>query len=205
MPEKIRGLANLINNIEELPLSGSDLISISKSLNMLTSKFMIYEQLHKINSLDQIFGSHFTACYLLFQIRGDNQPIGHWTCLIYHRDKNIYYFYDPYALSIDELLELTHEHDHLKKLLSGRNFIVNKHRHQLMRDDVNTCGRHCVLRSIFWHLKGDEYHRHVIEPCIKNHMVRDPDVLVSLITGLISKTDEPLITFFNKYENDKDN
>lgn len=206
MSKQIEGLASLVSNIEELPLSGDDLLTIARSLNMTKSKFMIYEDLHNIESLDQVFEDKYVACYLLLQIRGDNAPVvGHWVCLIFHRDRNQYYYYDPYGLSIKEDLSLTHEHSHIENLLKGKNIIVNTHRHQLMKDDVNTCGRHAVLRSVFWHLKGDEYHKHVIEPCIKNHQVNNPDTLVALITGLISRTDEPLIAFFNKYEFDADN
>lgn len=191
--------------IEALPLSGQDLIDIADSLNMHSVKWMIYEDLHNIKSIDVLFGDK-TAIYLLLQIRGDNAPkVGHWVCLMHHKEKNEYYYYDPYGLSIAEDLSLTHEHRHIEDLLRGYNFKVNKHRHQLMKDDVNTCGRHCVLRSVFYHLNGDEYNRHVIEPCIKKRLVHNPDVLVALITGLISKTDIPLIEFFDKNENDMHN
>lgn len=192
---------NLVLKIEDLPLSGDDLIDIANCLGADRVKWMLYDDLDKIENVDQLFGQDFDSVYLLLQIRdpSKNSTVGHWVCFIYHRERNEYYWHDPYGLKIIQDLSFTHEPDHIIKLTKNLSIEENTHRHQEFRDTISTCGRHCCLRSVFYHLDPEEYHNLVIKPVVPS-MIKKADHLVALITGLSSQTDRPLITFFNKKE-----
>ena len=196
----------LVSKIEELPLSGDDLIAIAKCLNMKRSKWMLYDDLAKFASADEIFGDEYDAIYILYQIKSEDptqSSVGHWVCWINHRDKDEYYWYDSYAIPIAKELEITHEPDTILQLTKNLNMgSENTNRHQIFRDETNTCGRHCCLRSVFYHLNNDEYDKLVIRPMIPHH-IQTADVLVALMTGLASETDEHLIAFFNKKESNR--
>ena len=195
----------LVSKIEELPLSGDDLVKISNSLGNSKVTWMLYDDLKKYQHPSQIFGNKYIAVFVLMQIRSDDpgkDSIGHWVCWIYHPDKDEYYWYDSYAIPISEELAITGE-DRTILLLTKDIHLgdANIHKHQLFKNDVNTCGRHCALRSVFYHLDNERYHHLVIDPIVPLP-VTTADILVSLITGLVSKTDQVLINFFNKKEDE---
>lgn len=193
----------LVDKIEELPLSGDDLINMAKSMGFYNVRWILYKDLEKYDNVDQLFEDKYHAVYVLLLIRSDKigeQSIGHWVCFIYHRERDEYFWYDSYAIPITKELSITQEKDTIVRLTKNINLgSENVHQHQLFRDDVNTCGRHCVLRSIFHHLDNEEYHHLVVNPLIPSR-IKNADVLVALITGLVGKTDEPLKAFFNKKE-----
>jgi hypothetical protein len=193
----------LVSRIEEIPLSGDDLIKIARCLSMNRSIWMLYDDLAKFSQPDEIFKDKYEAIYVLLQIKSEDptkSAVGHWVCFIFHREKNEYYWYDSYGIPIAKELSLTHEPDTILKLTKNVNLgMENKHRHQMFRDDVNTCGRHCVLRSVFWHLDNDEYNRFVISPMVPRP-IHTADNLVALLTGLAAESDRILIQFFNKKE-----
>ncbi len=193
----------LVEQIEEIPLSGDDLISISRCLNMKRSTWMLYDDLSKHESVDDIFSDKYEAIYVLMMIRTQDptqSQVGHWVCFIYHRDKDEYYWYDSYAIDIAEELALTHEPNTIIKLTKNINLMaLNQHKHQIFRDDVNTCGRHVVLRSVFWHLDNNQYHKLVISPMVPRP-IQSADKLVALMTGLTSESDIHLIKYYNKKE-----
>lgn len=189
---------NLLSGLEELPQSGDDLINMAKCLGLRKVKFILYEDLKKHKSIGELFGGS-QAIYILLQIKnpetGEAEAVGHWVAFIHHIERNIYYYYDPYGLSIEEEIALTHDDGLIKKFTSQAKVEVNKIQHQKFADDISTCGRHCVLRSIFWHLDNQQYDK-LIFKSIKHKL--EPDEIVALITGLISDSDEPLKKFYNK-------
>ena len=82
------------------------------------------------------------------------------------------------------------------RLLSGVNIDVNRHQHQRFKNEVQVCGRHTVIRSLFHFFTNDEYNSLVIAPLIKSRQVCDADTLVSLMTVFLSKSDEVVRMFF---------
>ena len=195
----------LVNKIEEIPLSGDDLIAIAKCLGSVRSKFMLYDDLPKFKDVNELFGKDIDSIYLLLQIKNQEtglSSVGHWVCFIFHREKNEYYWFDPYGLRITEDLSLTHEPDHIIKLVRGIKVEENTKQYQKFSSDINTCGRHCVVRSVFYHLNNKEYDKLLISPMVPLP-IKEADSLVALLTGLASKSDEVLITFFNKKEKNK--
>ncbi len=194
---------SLVEKIEQLPLSGDDLLSIAECLGVKkdTIKWMLYDNLENIKDVDELFGDKLIAIYILLQIKNPEKQtsVGHWVLFINHKEKGEYYWHDPYGLRITQDLSLTHEPDFIIKLTKGLVVQENIHRHQKFRDDINTCGRHTVVRSVFYHLNPEEYNNLVIKPMVP-HPIKESDDLVALITGLASSSDRPLIEFFNKKE-----
>jgi len=184
---------DLVARLEELPLSGSDLTTISTKLGLEKTRYVIYEDL-KEETLESLFAG---ACcvYILFEIvdrTGMLRDIGHWAVLMKNKKGLIYY--DPYGLSVSEDLKLTGEPPWLERILRGQDVDVNTKRHQEFRDETNTCGRHTVARSFFYFLSNRDYHDLVIRGVMKH--VDSPDTFVSLLTGFLADTDVVIQTFF---------
>lgn len=189
---------NLVEKIEELPLSGDDLLVMAREFDIQDAKWMLYDDLRNYGDIRELFKDAHVI-YILMQIHGDaGNSVGHWITLIFHEDRDIYYYFDPYGLSIAEDLKITHEESYIISLMSQIDYQENVIQHQKFRDETATCGRWCVFRSIFKHLDNNEFDHLVVKPALR--YVKDGDVLVSLVTGLINQTDRVLISFFNKKE-----
>lgn len=194
---------NLISRLEEIPQSGDDLVQMAKCLGAQRVKYILYDDLKKYNNLKELFGGSLSI-YILLQIKnletGDVESVGHWVCFIHHEDRGVYYYYDPYGLSIEQELAITHEEGLIRKFTSQARVEVNSFQHQEFSDEVNVCGRWCVLRSIFYHLNNLLFDELVVRSI--KHILK-PDELVALVTGLISTSDAPLVKFYNKQEDEK--
>lgn len=182
---------SIVINLEQIPLSGDDLIEISSKMGNSNVAWMLYDDLVNINNISELFQGDINTVFVLLQITHTNEvsSVGHWVNIMRDNDDNLSY-YDPYGLSMNEDLIVTKEPDLLTRLLKGRNIDENSFRHQSFKHETQVCGRHCCLRSIFNFLTNKEYDANIIQPLIVSKQVKDPDVLVSLITGLLSKSDD---------------
>lgn len=184
---------DLIARLEGLPLSGSDLNLMSSKLGVSNTRFVEYDNL-KNESLDSLFAN--SCCvFILFELvdrTGMLRKIGHWAVLI--KNLNGLVYYDPYGLSVSEDIRLTGESAWLEKLLVGQQVDVNSNRHQRFRDETNTCGRHCVIRTLFHFMSNREYNDLVIKG-VQMH-VDSPDTFVSLMTAFLADADQVIETFF---------
>ena len=190
---------DLVSQLEQIPLDGDDLETMANSLGVSRVRSVLYSQL-KGKSLDDIF-SGVDAVFVLYEIkntdgRGSKPVIGHWIVLL-NNDKGVSY-YDPYGLSISQDLHLTGEPDYYQKLFNNIKVDVNDKRHQKFRDDVNTCGRHCVSRSIFWFMTNRQYDSLVVKPILSNKMVANLDAYVSILTAFLDKSDKVVLTLFKE-------
>jgi len=184
---------NLINRIEEIPLSGVDLNDMSRALGQLHTKSILYEELEGVDKIMDLFND-VTALYILFQIQGERVgTVGHWVVLI--KNKHGLSYYDPYALALSEDLRLTGEKPWLEVLLRKEPSVdFNKFRHQQFKDETQTCGRHCVVRSLFWFMTNADYNRLVLQPVL--NFVRNPDTFASLMTAFLGPSDRVITEFF---------
>lgn len=187
---------DIVAEIETIPLDGVDLESMSQSLGNSATKSIMYDQLDD-ETLSSLFDG-VNAVYILYEIinkdgKTDKSTVGHWVCLLKNGDKLCYY--DPYGLSISQDLHITGEPDHFTRLFKGVKVGVNSVRHQKFRDELNTCGRHCVSRSLFWRLSNEDYDKRVIKPILSGRQVKDPDVFVTLLTAFLDKSDRVLSMF----------
>ena len=159
-----------IHKAEAKALSKEDLQSmLNTDVNILD-----YDILGEM-TLDQVLVNGMAI--ILMHIHSDDgsrKPVGHWVALIRQGD-HIEHF-DSYGLRIDEELHLTHESKHLSNLLHGH--IVKNDNVQLQefKDDVNTCGRHCVVRCM---MKDVDYEHYVQ---FMKSLKCKPDEAVTLMT-----------------------
>lgn len=191
---------NLVRELEKIPLTGNDLIIQSKKMGNANVGWILYDDLVKFETIDQLLATKNTM-FILLQIKnkGDIDEIGHWISVSKDSSGQTQY-YDPYGLSIEEDLAATGESGILLGLIKNSsnhsNINVNKIQHQELRNEVNVCGRHTVVRSIFHYLNNDQYNSLVIVPLIRSKQVHNPDVLVALMTAFLTNTDNVAKQFF---------
>ena len=140
-----------LGEVKDYPLSDGDIRTIlGDDIRILT-----YPDLNKVNNINQIFDKK-GRCILLFLTHSPTE--GHWCCLL--RKKKGIEFFDPYGdppeaqkKSADPklLAQLGSFHDRLMELFkkSGMPVYYNTYPFQKERGDVNTCGRHCVVRCLY--------------------------------------------------------
>ena len=199
---------DFIDRLELIPLDGNDLIVMSGKLGNPDCKWMQYDDLASASTIDDLFtpmsdGSdrENNTMYILLQIEsGSGAPTGHWVSIIkYSGGDYDYGHYDSYGFTIDQELAFTHAQPLLQNLLTGVRLEESRVKHQLFKDkrhDVNTCGRHTVSRSVFYYLSNKEYDKLIIQPVLSDNDVRNPDVMVSLLTGFLPPNDSPVRDFF---------
>jgi len=139
-----------LERVKEYPLSDGDL---RKMLG--DTKIMTYPQLKRLRSADDLFDSK-GRCLILFLTESPTE--GHWVCLL-NKKKGIEFF-DPYGDTPEEIKaelpkskreQLDMDSPYLSRLLkgSGRPVYYNTFAFQKTKRDVNTCGRHCVVRLLY--------------------------------------------------------
>jgi len=123
--------------------------------------------LEKHSHINELFDSKGRA--IIFYPQTDEQT-GHWTCMI--KNGRTIEFFDPYGEPPDyqkdsipkPLLErMRMTEPKLAELLlnSGYKVIYNKEQIQKLSDDVQTCGRHCVVRLLYAHLPVNRYRQKI--------------------------------------------
>lgn len=143
---------------KEYALSDTDIKSLLGNVPIIT-----YPELEKYESLDDLFDGKGRAI-LFFPNASEN--VGHWTCLIKRR--NMIEFFDPYGdapeeqkdgLSKSRLQQLDIAQPFLSRLMRAERLPIyyNSHAFQSSRDDVATCGRHCVVRLLYQPYSIDKY------------------------------------------------
>jgi hypothetical protein len=152
-----------------------------------TLKIITYPQLF---DYDNILDALDEKGRLMILYLTENQVTGHWVCLLkQHRGgKDYIEYFDPYGgykpdeekewISKQKQREFGQDTNYLTELLrnSGMKVTYNRYPFQSERDNVNTCGRHCVARLYCKHLSLPQYTK----------MVQDsgyaPDDFVSTFT-----------------------
>ena len=143
-------LSGGIEEVKEYPLSDADIQKLLGGTSIFT-----YPELANMSHIDECFDDKGRAI-MLFLTTGPAE--GHWICMLKKGD-TIEYF-DPYGeapeqekkwLSKEMLEKLGQDEPYLKRLMaaSGYKIIVNKHKFQKDGGDINTCGRHCVVRCLY--------------------------------------------------------
>jgi hypothetical protein len=170
---------NLIEKAEQTPLSIDEIKKMLGDDNN-RCKVILYNDLAKFETLDQLIPNYRDAAIILLEIEGPNAPkVGHWVALLNH-DSHFEHF-DSYGLDPDEELGLTHEQPYITKLIQNSKIRVESSQAKLQarREAMNTCGRWCVVRVRFPDLEKKEFVQFIREV----HNV--PDVAATLLTYLL--------------------
>ena len=189
-------MEDLVEQLENIPLNGDDLVMMSTKLGNPDVRFVQYRNLEGVQSVEQLFGATANSVYVLFDVKSESgvESVGHWAGVI--RNEHGLSYYDPYGLMLSEDLRITGDPPFLEEILSGHKVEMNAFRAQMLRDETNTCGRHVVVRSVFHGLTNAQYHNMVLQPTIRKKLVRDADVFVSLMTGLLDRSDQRVLRQF---------
>lgn len=171
---------NLIDQLKSSTNTFEDLQKLLGPKNSKNIRFLLYDELSKFKSLDDLLD--LGAVIVLLEIETKKAPkVGHFILLLNQGDY-IEHF-DSYGLDMDEELAFTHER-HLTNLFRPekyRRIINNSKRLQMFREDVNTCGRWCVARYLLRRLRLDRF----IE--LFTHLQpQTPDEMVTVMTMLLT-------------------
>jgi len=155
-------------------------------LNMLDNKcnLIVYPDLQNYKDIDEVLGKY--GCTVILYLT--SKDYGHWVCLIKHKD-NVIEFFDSYGLPLDkEFGFITREKrnylkqnlPYLSKLLynSPYQVIYNDVKLQKDKKDINTCGRHVIMRIVNRNLDVDDYAN-----ILKTNKYYSPDEIVTILTS----------------------
>lgn len=168
-----------LGRIKSYPLSDSD---IRKMLGR-DIKIITYPQLGQMSNISQAFDKK-GRCIMLYLT--ENDSTGHWVCML--NKGNAIEFFDPYGEAPEKALETVPEENKealgedeplLTRLLraSGKEVYYNTHPFQRSKGDVNTCGRHSVVRCLYAPYSLEKYKK------VMDSSGMTPDDFVSALTA----------------------
>ena len=121
----------------------------------IKSNIIKYSELKNYSSLNDLLPENKSAKIILLESRLNS---GHWVCIMRYNNNYIEYF-DPYGMVPSKELDynksitnqkLNQNVKYLNNLLRNEmnqyKIIYNTTKFQKLKDDVNTCGRHCLFR-----------------------------------------------------------
>lgn len=167
-----------LGQVKDYPLSDGDIRKIlGNDISIIT-----YPDLNKIDDINKIFDAK-GRCILLFLT--SSPTAGHWCCLL--KKKKGIDFFDPYGEPPEQqkegadpilLDQLGQRQPRLLQLLkkSGLPVFYNTYPFQKDTKNINTCGRHCVVRCLYAPYSLDKYKRIIASSGLS------PDDFVSGIT-----------------------
>lgn len=146
-------------------------------------KIITYPQLGQMSSIDQAFDKK-GRCIMLYLTEDDST--GHWVCMLNKGDS--IEFFDPYGEAPEKALEMVPEENRealgegeplLTRLLraSGKAVYYNTFPFQKDKADVNTCGRHSVVRCLYAPYSLEKYKK------VMDSSGMTPDNFVSALTA----------------------
>lgn len=159
-------------DITKEPLNNEDI------QNKINCKFILYENMHNINNIEQLL----PATLILYQLRGDG--VGHFCC-VFENSEGVNFF-DPLGFKPDEELKLMnspinsigHDFTYLLRLLANTNKPIIYNNHKLQSHKTSTCGHWCTVRMACRDLYCDEFAK-----CFTG--IKNKDLLIAKIYNSI--------------------
>lgn len=151
------------------------------------TKILTYKQLPKFNNINDLLNpyNNFILLYL------SKLNFGHWVCILKHKDR--IEFFDPYGgdtlpdSQLDKIRDIVkyqtnQNYPYLTKLLydSNKPIEYNNYKFQKRENDINTCGRHCIVRVLLKDMLLDDYYIFMKE--LSDYYNLDYDDIVTIIT-----------------------
>jgi hypothetical protein len=147
------------------------------------TRIVVYTDLYRMNRMDDALDG-LGRCILLLPVSSPTS--GHWVSL--WKEGDVLHYFDPYGYPPETFREWIRpagraigmglRHQVLLELLktSGYDVRINQFPYQRNRDDINTCGRHCVTRLMLKDYDAKAYHN------IVAMSKKSPDDFVTLFT-----------------------
>lgn len=181
-----------IRELENIALSDSQILNLVNN----DANLILYPDLHKYNSIDQILKPHGAAIILY-----ESKPsYGHWVC-VFKVSENEIEFFNSYGDSgnheglPDAMLsyiperfrkQSNQDHTYLAKLMCDSNYDLSYNQYPFQKDgpNIKTCGRWTGTRLNMRHLKLDDFYRLMKKYC--REFNTDFDGAVCIITKQIN-------------------
>jgi hypothetical protein len=123
-------------------------------------RYLYYDDIGN-KTLKELLPEKNSARLILFvDHKHPKRKIGHF-CLLFRHERSGLHFWDPYGLGLRVVTHMTKSKKKLEKILERTDVQINKHQYQQRKNDVNTCGRHCITRWNCAQMKELEYERFV--------------------------------------------
>lgn len=183
----------LIDRAESMPTQVTDLKRKLSSLGKASARVLLYSDLHKYKSLEQLLGDE-GAIILVRQ----TPTFGHWVAVTPGPLKGMISYFDSYGYGIDDLLnevepEVAVEVGQTQPLLSNlindavhrgtiKDIDVNKLELQHPSSSVAVCGGYAVLRILWNKLTNAEFSDLLSDPAGSGSIY---DRNVALLTSLL--------------------
>ena len=178
-------LDNIIHKSIGFSLNSEDLMEICDNETIIVP----YSKLADVNDLSEIL-DEFDNFIVFYETT--SKRVGHYACVIYHRNKKILEFFDSYGQSDATLLgysRTSYNYSRGEMTLSYlmQQFCTNNGVRQVVNsiqlqsadfEDVSTCGRYCGIRIRFRYLEINDFIK------MLRGSRNDPDYLVTLMTFL---------------------
>lgn len=139
--------------------------NISSMLPKDSTNLLMYQQLSYISS-EQLLAK---PTIILMQIERRNAPkVGHFIAILDYPEYVEHF--DSYGLNIEEEVRITNETGILLSLLkqAKKKIVSNHYRFQQFREDVETCGRWCVVRILLKQLALPQFKSFILAPVTSN-------------------------------------
>lgn len=177
-----------IAEYEKVALSDTDLKKVLGN----GVKIVMYPDLHRMRTLDEVMGPN-GAAIILFEAK---PGYGHW-CTVFRGpggDDGLVEFFNPYGGYPDDSLKFigkgfaaktNQDYPYLSRLMmeSPYRLSYNQYAFQRHANDVKTCGRHCAARLLLRGLNLDEYRDWIVQQARKTRT--NADAVVSGVTSKI--------------------
>lgn len=146
-----------------------------------------YEDLFHIESINEIFDEN-NRVILFYPV--ESKFSGHYVAL-WKNNENYISYYDPYGMTPMEdinhssyLLRNKYNAYSLPYLFrkfrkAGGVVDINNFRNQEIKQSINTCGRHCMIRLLHKHLNHYEYNQYL------KYRGLSKDIIVSFLTWFV--------------------
>lgn len=166
------------------PLSNTDILEL---IDLEPSNILTLPELLEVDNIDEKLDRNGRAIVLYLT---ENESTGHWIALL--KKNNIVEIYDPYGFNLknwdkdlaggndkfdqdpNELINLINQ--------SGYKYTYNKTKNQQINPNINTCGRHAVMRLLFHKYSLPQYQK--VLKMIKNKYGINADDLATGLTEL---------------------
>ena len=149
-------------------------------------KTVIYSNVQRHKTIDSLFNSMLSDKLALLYESIPRQ--GHWILLMRDKPKNTIYFFDSYGECrpddlVDTMSKNMYNQKYLVKLLLKSDYKVdyNNHKYQRYGASIQTCGRHCIVRSRYPQLDTDQYYD--LMRSIREHTKLSYDRIVTILTN----------------------
>ena len=162
-----------IQKYEGIPLSDADIRQLLPGINIVS-----YPSLATVSSLDDICDER-GRIVIFFETTSTHA--GHWTCL-WKQANGRWYYFDSHGLAPDqdlyfvpppELKALKESRPLLSSLMGSDSNNYNNVQLQAFEKNVDTCGRHVVVRL---------WNKALCTQCYANRVGPDPDATVTEMT-----------------------